>query len=42
MPSEFEAVRRKLEQQKQELLARAAKVHADITRSSGPLDKDFA
>jgi RNA polymerase-binding transcription factor DksA len=42
MPSEFEAVRIKLEQQKQELLARAAKVHADITRSSGPLEKDFA
>ncbi len=42
MSSEFEAVRRQLEQQKQELLARAAKVHADITRSSGPLDKDFA
>ena len=42
MPHEFEAVRRKLLQQKQELLVRAAKVHADITRSSGPLDKDFA
>lgn len=42
MPAEFEAVRDKLLQQKQELLARAAKVHADITRSSGPLDKDFA
>ncbi len=42
MPTEFEAVRRKLQQQKQELMARAAKVHADITRSSGPLDKDFA
>ncbi|MGH8243196.1 MAG: TraR/DksA family transcriptional regulator [Steroidobacteraceae bacterium] len=42
MPNRFEAVRRKLEQQKQELLARAAKVRADITRSSGPLDKDFA
>lgn len=42
MPHEFEAVRRKLQQQKQELLARAAKVRADITRSSGPLDKDFA
>lgn len=42
MAQEFEAVRRKLEQQKQELLARAAKVRADITRSSGPLDKDFA
>jgi DnaK suppressor protein len=42
MPSEFEAVRRKLEQHKQELLTRAAKVRADITRSSGPLEKDFA
>ena len=42
MPHEFEAVRRKLLQQKQELLVRAAKVRADITRSSGPLDKDFA
>src|SRR5574339_142393 len=42
MPAEFEAVRRKLQQQKQELLARAAKVRADITRSSGPLEKDFA
>jgi DnaK suppressor protein len=42
MPTEFESVRQKLEQQKQELLVRAAKVHADITRSSGPLDKDFA
>jgi RNA polymerase-binding transcription factor DksA len=42
MPHEFEAVRRSLLQQKQELLARAAKVRADITRSSGPLDKDFA
>ena len=42
MAAEFEAIRRKLQQQKQELLLRAAKVHADITRSSGPLDKDFA
>ena len=42
MTSEFESVRQKLLQHKQELLARAAKVHADITRSSGPLDKDFA
>jgi RNA polymerase-binding protein DksA len=42
MTSEFEAVREKLLQQKQELLARAAKVHADLTRASGPLDKDFA
>ena len=42
MPHEYEDVRRKLLQQKQELLVRAAKVRADITRSSGPLDKDFA
>jgi RNA polymerase-binding transcription factor DksA len=42
MPHELEDVRRKLLQQKQELLARAAKVRADITRSSGPLDRDFA
>jgi RNA polymerase-binding transcription factor DksA len=42
MSTSFEAIRRKLEQQKQELMARAAKVRADITRSSGPLDKDFA
>ena len=42
MPTEFEAVRQKLQQQKQELLVRAAKVRADITRSSGPLEKDFA
>jgi len=42
MPPDFEAVRSKLLQQKQELLTRAAKVHADITRSSGPLEKDFA
>lgn len=42
MSTEFEEIRRKLEQQKQELMTRAAKVRADITRSSGPLDKDFA
>jgi len=42
MSTGFDAIRRKLEQQKQELMARAAKVRADITRSSGPLDKDFA
>ena len=42
MPTGFDVIRRKLEQQKQELMARAAKVRADITRSSGPLDKDFA
>ena len=42
MSTGIDVIRRKLEQQKQELLARAAKVRADITRSSGPLDKDFA
>jgi RNA polymerase-binding protein DksA len=42
MATEFDEIRRKLLQHKQELLLRAAKVHADITRSSGPLDKDFA
>jgi len=42
MATEFVEIRRKLLEQKQELLTRAAKVHADITRSSGPLDKDFA
>jgi RNA polymerase-binding transcription factor DksA len=42
MTTEFDAIRRKLQAQKQELLTRAAKVRADITRSSGPLDKDFA
>ena len=42
MATEFDEIRRKLLEQKQELLTRAAKVHADITRSSGPLDKDFA
>jgi DnaK suppressor protein len=42
MSTGFEDIRRKLEQHKQELMVRAAKVRADITRSSGPLDKDFA
>jgi RNA polymerase-binding transcription factor len=42
MATELDAIRTKLLAQKQDLLARAAKVHADITRSSGPLDKDFA
>jgi RNA polymerase-binding transcription factor DksA len=42
MASELETIRRKLQAQKQELLTRAAKVRADITRASGPLDKDFA
>jgi len=42
MATELDEIRRKLLVQKQELLIRAAKVRADITRSSGPLDKDFA
>ncbi len=42
MTTELDEIRRKLLEQKQQLLIRAAKVHADITRSSGPLDKDFA
>ena len=42
MAIEFDEIRRKLLVHKQELLKRAANVHADITRSSGPLDKDFA
>ena len=42
MAPELEAIRGKLLAQKQELMTRAAKVRADITRSSGPLDKDFA
>ena len=42
MAPELEAIREKLLAQKQELMQRAAKVRADITRSSGPLDKDFA
>lgn len=40
--TDFEPIRQRLLAQKQELLHRAAKVRADITRSSGPLDKDFA
>ena len=42
MAAEHESIRRALLDKKQELLARAAEVHADITRSSGPLEKDFA
>lgn len=42
MATEFDAIRQKLLAHKQELLTRAAKVRADITRSSGPLEKDFA
>jgi RNA polymerase-binding transcription factor DksA len=42
MVAEFEVIRQKLQVQKQELLTRAAKVRADITRASGPLEKDFA
>lgn len=35
-------VRARLEARKLERLARAREVHADITRASGPLEKDFA
>lgn len=35
-------VRKRLEERKRELLARAGQVHADITRADGPLEKDFA
>lgn len=42
MTQEFSQVREQLLAQKQGLLERAAKVRADITRASGPLDKDFA
>lgn len=42
MATNFDAIRRQLLAHKQELLTRAAKVRADITRSSGPLEKDFA
>ena len=35
-------IRRRLEERKRELLVRAGEVHADITRASGPLEKDFA
>ncbi|MBM5811350.1 MAG: TraR/DksA family transcriptional regulator [Gammaproteobacteria bacterium] len=40
--SDDQGIRARLLAQKQELLDRAAKVRADITRSSGPLEKDFA
>jgi RNA polymerase-binding protein DksA len=42
MATDLDAIRQKLHAHKQELLTRAAKVRADITRSSGPLEKDFA
>ncbi len=42
MAKEIEAIRQRLLEHKQELLDRAAKVRADITRASGPLEKDFA
>jgi len=42
MAAEHDAIRQALLAKKQELSARAAKVRADITRSSGPLEKDFA
>jgi len=37
-----EAVRQRLLDRRGELLVRAGEVHADITRASGPLEKDFA
>ena len=39
---DLESVRRRLLERKSELLVRAGEVHADITRASGPLEKDFA
>ncbi len=42
MSIELDKIRERLQAQKQELMVRAAKVRADITRASGPLDKDFA
>jgi DnaK suppressor protein len=39
---DMEKVRQKLQERKRELLVRAGEVHADITRASGPLEKDFA
>ncbi len=36
------AIRARLEARKQELLVRARDVHADMTRATGPLEKDFA
>jgi DnaK suppressor protein len=38
----MERIRQKLLERKRELLVRAGEVHADITRASGPLEKDFA
>jgi DnaK suppressor protein len=38
----MEKVRQRLLDRKKELLVRAGEVHADITRASGPLEKDFA
>jgi RNA polymerase-binding transcription factor DksA len=35
-------IRARLEARKQELRARAHEVHADMTRATGPLEKDFA
>ena len=36
------AIRARLIEHKRELMVRAGKVHADITRATGPLEKDFA
>jgi DnaK suppressor protein len=38
----MEKIRQRLLERKRELLVRAGEVHADITRASGPLEKDFA
>ncbi len=35
-------IRARLIERKRELMVRAGKVHADITRAAGPLEKDFA
>ena len=35
-------IRARLIEHKRELMVRAGKVHADITRAAGPLEKDFA
>lgn len=37
-----QVIRARLIELKRELMVRAGKVHADITRASGPLEKDFA
>lgn len=37
-----QVIRARLIERKRELMVRAGKVHADITRAAGPLEKDFA